>query len=259
MKKYEKLFTSPLATVFASVATTFIIAYAFFKLAGPVPISVTQTTVQKKNTFDLVGEGKVSAVPDIAEVNLGIRMEKQTVSEAQKQANQVVNSIEKALKDLKIDKKDIKTTAYRVYPNYDYSDRKRIITGYTVETNLRVKVRDFDKINQVIDNAASLGANQIGQLTFSVEDKKLEEFKNQAREEAVEKAKEKAKNLAKIAGVKLGKIINVQEDYQPLIAPRPIMDRGVMKLEAMEEEEQTQIQPGSTEIHVIITLSYEIL
>ncbi|GAJ19338.1 unnamed protein product, partial [marine sediment metagenome] len=36
------------------------------------------------------------------------------------------------------------------------------------ETSLRVKVRDFEKINQVIDSAVSLGANQVGQLNFSV-------------------------------------------------------------------------------------------
>ncbi|GAG35611.1 unnamed protein product, partial [marine sediment metagenome] len=177
LKKYKKLLSSPfsgsLIGVFASVATTFIIAYAFFKLAGPVPISVSQTTVQKKNAFDVVGEGKITAVPDIAEVNLGIKVEKGTVNEAQKEANKTINSIEKSLKDLKIDKEDIKTTDYRVYPNYDFR-KERKITGYTVETSLQVKVRDFEKISQAIDNAVNLGANQIGQLNFSVDEEKLE-------------------------------------------------------------------------------------
>jgi len=259
-KKYQKVLSSPFAGsllgVFASVATTFIVAYAFFKLAGPVPISVSQTTMEKENAFDVTGEGKITAVPDIAEINLGIRVEKNTVTEAQKQANQTINSIEKALKDLKIDKKDIKTTDYRVYPNYNYRGERKI-TGYTVETNLKIKARDFEKINQVIDQATSLGANQIGQLNFTVDEEKLEEYKNEAREEAVDKAKDKAKNLASISGIKLGKIINVQEGYETPILPRAM--GGVVMLEAGEKDEETQIQPGSTEIRVTITLSYEIL
>ncbi|GAG12394.1 unnamed protein product, partial [marine sediment metagenome] len=84
-----------------------------------------------------------------------------------------------------------------------------------------------------------------------------EEYKNEAREEAVEKAKTKAESLAKIAGVKLGKIINVQEEYDKPFPLRAV--GGTLKLESAMEDEETQIQPGSTEISVIITLSYEIL
>ena len=256
MKSKQQVFDSPLATIFASVATTFIVAYAFFKLAGPVPISVSQTTVEKKNAFDVVGEGKIAVVPDIAEVNLGITIEKESINEAQKQANQTINSIEKSLKDLKIDKKDIKTSDYRVYPNYDYRAERKI-TGYTVETNLQIKVRDFEKINKVIDNATDLGANQIRGLNFTVDEEKLEEYKNDARKEAVEKAKEKAKNLAYISGVKLGKIINVAEEYEKPFPSRPI--GGALKLESAMKNEETKIQPGSTELTITIILSYEIL
>ncbi|PIS08699.1 hypothetical protein COT75_05420 [Candidatus Beckwithbacteria bacterium CG10_big_fil_rev_8_21_14_0_10_34_10] len=253
MKISEKILSSSLTTVFASVGATFVVAYAFFKLAGPVPISVSQTTVEKKNTFDVSGEGLVTAVPNLAEINLGIRIEKMTVAEAQKEANRVINTIQDELKVLKIDEKDIKTLSYQVYPNYGPLGERRV-TGYVVDTSLRVKVKDFDKINQVIDLGSKNGANQIGSLSFSLDEEDLEKEKNKAREEAVAKAKEKAKNLANISGVRLGKIISVQEDLPSAFAPRSL---GGITLEAKDEE--TQIMPGSQEIKVIITLSYEII
>lgn len=255
--KESKFFFSSLLTIFASIATTFIVAYAFFKFAGPVPISVSQTTIEKKNTFNVIGEGKISVIPDIAEITLGIKTEKETVAEAQKQANQVINKIEKALTNFKIDNKDIKTGNYQIYPNYDYSSKKRKIRGYSVNTNLKIKVRNFKNINKVIDTAVNLGANQIGGLNFSVDEKKLEKYKNQARKEAIQKAKEKAKSLTKIANIKLGKIINLQENYQ---TPRPYYNFPIAGGgEATAVKEETKIQPGSTEVSVTITLSYELL
>jgi len=255
MKK-PRLFFSSLTTVFASIATTFIVAYAFFKFAGPVPISVSQTTIEKENTFDVSGDGKVTVIPDIALINLGVQAERETVIQAQEQVNSTANIIQKELLNLKIAAEDLRTSDYQIQPAYEYQEGQRQKKGYLVTNNLEVKVRDFQKINQVIDLAVSLGATQIGSLSFTLDEQKLEDCQNQAREEAVAKAKEKAASLAKISGIKLGKIVNLQEDaYQP--PPAQPLFRSSSALE--EGRGETQIQPGSTEIRLTVTLSYEIL
>jgi len=254
--KNFKFLTSSFAGVFASVATTFIVAYGFFKLAGPVPISVSQTTVEKKDTFDVHGEGKVVTSPNIAIINIGVKSEKDSIQEAQKNTNLKINNISEQLNNFQISPKDIQTINYGVYPHYNYKDEQRKIEGYIVDSTLKVTVRDFQKINQVIDTATKLGSTQIGQLHFSIDEETQKELKNQARQQAIKNAKQSASFLAKEVGVKLGKIINLQENPQTNYYPQTI---NSIKSNSFSENEETSIKSGSTEIKVTMTLSYEIL
>ncbi len=226
----------------------------YFRFIGPIPFSVTQTTTEKKNTFDVQAEGKTTAIPDTAEINVGIQVNKNTVQAAQKEANEKINKISNEIKKLGIDDKYIKTTDYNVYPEYDYRAGQKIV-GYNVNITLKIKVKDFDKINQVIDTATSLGANQIGNLTFTIDDEKLEEIKMEARKQAIEKAKEKAKEIANAGGLKLGRIVNISESTTPDYAAPVLREAGL----GGGEEQKTQIQPGESEITVSVTLSYETL
>jgi len=250
----EKLLSGPFTTIFASVLTTFLVAAFFFKFAGPVPVSISQTTVEKQNSFDVVGEGQATAIPDEAKVSLGIGVEKSTVSAAQKEINQVINSITEALKSKGIKKEDIKTTNYSVNPRYDYRENQRI-TGYSANATIQITFKDFDKLNEAIDIATSLGANQVGNIQFSLSEEKEKELQKEARKIAIEQAKEKAEELAKLSGIKLGKIINVTESFnQPYIRPMYLKEAAIGN-----EADTTQIEPGSTQLTVSITLSYETL
>ncbi len=251
----KNLLSGPFTTIFASVLTTFLIAAFFFKFAGPVPVSVSQTSVEKQSSFDVTGEGQVTSIPDEAKVSLGISVEKSTVTSAQKEINQIINSIIDALKDKGIKKEDIKTINYSVNPRYDYR-QDRQITGYLANATIQVTFKDFDKLNEAIDSATSLGANQVGNIQFTLSEEKEKELQKETRKIAINQAKEKAEELAKLSGIKLGKIINVTESFnQPYIRPVYMKDMAV----GSAEEESTQVEPGSTQLTVSIILSYETL
>lgn len=234
------------------VTTFFTLLLIYSKLFGPIPFSVNSVVTQKSTTFDVNGEGKVTAVPDIASVSVGIRSQGSTVKSAQEQINSVINKVSDAVKGLGIDKKDIQTTNYSVYPDYDYSKSPQRIKGYSASTSLSIKVKDMDKVNNVIDAATANGANEVSGISFEVNDKTKAE--NEAREKAVADAKFKAENAAKIAGFKLGRIINYSESFGG--GPIPIPFRALSQGSA--EQTPTQLEPGSTEITVTVTLSYEI-
>lgn len=252
-----QLLNSPFATIFASVATTFLIAAFFFKFAGPVPISINQTTIDKQTTFDVTGEGIAAAVPDTAQINLGIEVENPSATQAQQEANKIINNISEKLQSLGIKKENIKTTRYNVYPKRKYTEGKSTIDGYQVNVNLLVEVDDLEKINQAIDAATSLGANQIGQLNLTISDDKKEKLLQQAREKAIKNAKQQAADLTNAAGVKLGKIVNIHENLP--LSSRPVYEMARSDVQEDIGGGETQIQPGESEIKVTITLSYEIL
>lgn len=229
---------------------------ALLKFFGPLPLSVNSIITNKTNVFSVSGEGSVTAVPDTATINLGITISKPTVKEAQTEANLTIKKIQEDLKKLGIPDKNIKTINYNLNPTYDWSSGKGGITGYQINTNLEVKVTDFDKINEVIDIATADGANLVGNLQFSVNDDKLKELQKQAREEAVKQAKQKAQDLANVSGLKLGKLIDVQEATTPSI--RPLYLNAATTGKATDQEE-TKVAPGEQEIKISITLSYETL
>lgn len=239
------------ATVFLTIA----ISTLTLKFLGPIPFSVTQITTQKSSTFDVSASAKKTIVPTTAKVVLGIETKANTVLEAQNQANETMNKIISELKSTGVDKDEIKTTRYNLYPNYDYQNGRKI-NGFIVSISLEVKTKKFDKINKIIDTATLLGANQIGQLSFDTEDEELESIKMEAREEAIKKASKKAKEIAKIGGLKLGKIINITEDQA---LPYPVYREASFAVGGKDIDEQTQIQPGETEVVVNVTLSFETL
>lgn len=236
-----------------AATTFFILLFTFTKIFGPIPFSFTSVTTTKSDTFNVSGEGKVNASPDIALVNLGVQATGSTVKAAQDEMNSAINRVSQAIKALGVEKEDIQTTNYNVYPNTDYITGSQRITGYTASTNLSIKVREIDKANAVIDEATKNGANQIGGVSFDIDDKtKLE---NEAREKAVKDAKSKAEQAAKIAGFKLGRLVNYTEDFGGY--PVPMALRAMGAPEAVSDK-ATQIEPGSNEIIVNVTLSFEI-
>lgn len=231
----------------------FVILFVYIKLAGPLPFSVNSVATQKSTTFDVSGEGKASVKPDIASVTAGISASAATVKAAQEQINAAINKVTAGLKQNGVDSKDIQTTNYNINPTYDYTGATQKITGYSANTNILIKVRNLDNVNNVIDSVTVNGANQISGVSFDIDDKT--KVQDDARQKAVDEAKKKAAAAAKIAGFKLGRIINYTENLQGL--PRPMM------LHALDSAKPvggipTQVEPGSSEVTVDVTLSYEI-
>lgn len=226
----------------------------FGKIGGTIPFAVNSVTTQKTDTFSVSGEGKALVKPDIALVTAGVSATGQTVSQAQQQIITASGKIVSAVKDLGIDSKDIKTINYSINPTYDFRSGTQKIIGYSAATTLQVKVRTLDKTSSVIDAATAAGANQVGGVTFDVDDPA--KGQNEARKMAVLEAKKKAQQAAETAGFTLGRIINYQEEFGG--TPRPPValmnaDRGSAK-----NNTESTIEPGSSEITSTVTLSYEL-
>lgn len=252
-EKEQSFFDTPFVTITASVLTTFIIGAIFFRLAGPLPVSITQTTTDKAAPFSVTGEGSVFVKPDEAKATFSITSNAQTVAKAQSDADSVIQTLTKNLASLGVSDKDIQTTQYSVYPQYS-QNLSQNITGYSATVQIEVTFRDFDKLNQALSVAASSGANMIGQVSLTVSDEERAKAEDKAREIAVQNAKDKAQKIANVSGLRLGKITNVTENNQ-----RPPI---VMPLAAGESQGKIsgpQINPGETKITDSVTLSYETL
>jgi uncharacterized protein len=241
---------------FAGAIIVFFIAlFAYTKLAGPIPFTVTQVTTNKSDTFTVSGEGKVTVPPDIALISAGVQAQGKTVIIVQDQLNKAVSAVTAAVKKAGVAAADLQTTNYNINPTYDYTAGTQRITGYQASSNLTIKVRAIDTANTVIDAATQAGANQIGGISFDVDNKT--KAQNDARKLAVTDAKTKAENAAKIAGFTLGRIINYSEDFGNSPRPVPMFDKAVAVGSGVSAA-PTEVSTGSTDITVTVSLSFEI-
>ncbi len=214
---------------------------------------------QQTYTITIDGEGKITAIPDIAEISLGIQTDKVTVATAQKENTDKMNKIIAELKGMGIEAKDIQTTNYSIYPRYDWNEGKQTLLGYTVSQSVTVKIRNLDKIGDIVDKAGSLGANQVSSLSFTIDEPEV--IKQQAREKALINAKEKAEALAKVAGVKLGKLVSFTESSSPVypVYRDYAMKSDVAGMGGAEALPAPTVEPGSQDVIINVMVTYEVL
>ena len=256
--------TRPFIASLAGTVGAFALIAFTLRVLGPLPLSITQTTTNKQSTFDVSGEGEISTAPDRAEINLGIQANESTVKAVQDKGNQIINKITQDVLALGVERTDIKTINYSLYPNYDYRSGGQKITGYALSVNLQVKAKDFTKISQIVDTATADGANQVGGVSFTLSDDKKREVEDQVREVAIKRAKEKAESLAHLSGVKLGKIVNVSENAgsNGYLRPYAMMSEKAVDVGmggGTPASAPTNVEPGSTTFTMTVTLSYETL
>jgi uncharacterized protein YggE len=241
---------------FFIVLFAFVFLYVFAKLFGPIPFSVNSITTMKNDLFTVSGEGEASGVPDTAMVNLGVTKTETTVAAAKNEVNEIANNLTTDLKGLGIDEKHIKTTDFSVNPNYDFSGANtQKVTGYTVSQNLSVKITPLDKANKVIDAATARGANNLGGITFTLNDTEQAKLEETARAEAITKAKAKAESIAKSAGIHLGRIVNVMESNPG--TPVRTFDMKAIGAAPEVSNQATQVQAGQNTVNVSVSIAYE--
>ncbi|MEK7664546.1 MAG: SIMPL domain-containing protein [Patescibacteria group bacterium] len=199
-------------------------------------------------------QGKAYAKPDIAISQFGVSTDGKNTQTVVKENTEKMNAVIEAIKNLDVEDKDIQTTAYNLSPQYDWTETGRIFIGYKLIQQITVKIRNFEKIGDILDSATEKGANEIGNLQFTVDD--IEKFRAEARVKAITAAKEKAKNMVEVAGLKLGKITNIYEDYYS--SPQPYAYDLAKGIGGGETAGIPQIQSGEMEIIATINLTYRI-
>jgi len=219
---------------------------------GPQVISVP---AQQNTGIWVTGQGETTAVPDVAILSLGVEAQGDTVAEAQSQAAVAMDKVMQALQDNGIDKKDIQTQQYSIYPITQWveDEKKEEIIGYRVTNIVVAKIRKVDKAGAVVDAVAKAGGDyiRIRGISFTVDDPTP--YYEEARTKAVKDAENKAKQFANLTGVKLGKPTYISEGAVYLPSVNKAYE-GAALLPATE----TPISPGELKITTNVQIVYAI-
>ena len=214
-------------------------------------------------TITVEGQGKISAQPDIAKVDVSVVATGKTVKQVTEDGNKKMNAIRDAMKQLGIKVEDMQTSSYDLYPQYDYNTpvdlktgqpKPPAIIGYSLNQTLALKIRDLTKTDDVLDKAIASGSNQVGQLTFDLDD--ASQIKVQARAEAFKKAKQKAQEMSGAAGVSLGRVVTFSESAGTMYPQ--VYANFDMKSESAMAVSAPGVEPGTKELLVNVSVTYEI-
>jgi len=211
------------------------------KLAGPGTLTIT-------------GDAVTYAAPNLAQVNIGVQIERQdSASDAMAQIRDRMTQIIAALKQLGVTDKDIRTSVLSLGPSYDYTNGQQQLEGYTATQTIQVKTKTLDKIGDMLNAATEAGANQAGDVQFMVENPDLK--KDEARKIAVAEAQKKAQEMALQLGVVLGRLKSYTEAPGGTVSP-PVYMRSAVGMAS--DAGSLPVPSGQQEVSMEVTLTYEV-
>ncbi|KKU91506.1 MAG: hypothetical protein UY23_C0001G0112 [Candidatus Jorgensenbacteria bacterium GW2011_GWA1_48_11] len=249
----------------AGIITILLLGYSAWSYVDSYARSIQPSSFR---SFVVTGEGKVVAVPDVAEFTFSVVTEGgKNIADSEKKNTEAANAAIEYVKDKGVDAKDVKTQGYNITPRYQYYScptgplssatpcPPSEIVGYTISQAVLVKVRDFSKVGDILSGVVAAGANQTSGLNFTIDDPTA--VKNQARTLAIQKAQAQAKIVARAGGFSVGRLLGLDENNY---YPQPIYYSKAMGMggDASESMPAPSIEPGSQEVTVNVTLRYEI-
>jgi uncharacterized protein len=177
-------------------------------------------------------QGEASVAPDLAVVTFAVSGDGKELGPTRDDVNRRSSAVLAALRKLKIADADISAPDVGIHPQYDYRKGQKLI-GYRVSRQMQVKVRDLDRLGEVMDGVVAAGANEVFGAQMSAADPSAAE--HAALEAAMAAARAKAEVLAAAAGVKLGRVAWIEEDTDHGGMPMPKMRMmGAMAAEAAD-------------------------
>ena len=252
-----------LLTIYLALAVIAVGAIACEGITSPsapkVPsVSGSLVLSQQSTGVWVTGEGKVSVVPDVAILSLGVEAQAATVAEAQSLATTAMTAVIAELDNHGIAEKDIKTQHFSIFPVRRWSEKedKEVLIGYRVTNMVTAKVRKVEETGVIIEDVAWAGGDyiRINSISFTVDDPTT--YHKEAREKAMADAEAKAKHLADLGGVKLGEPTYISESGGFIPVPR---EYGVRAEAApMPGAAPPSISPGETEIRLNVQVVYSI-
>lgn len=222
---------------------------ATFPLAAAAQVAPA-ATVADGTLLDVVAEGRVNRVPDIAVIRAGVVSQGATAAEALAANARQMASVLAALKAAGIADRDIQTATISLSPQYRYAENQPpVITGYQAGNSVSVKFRDIARSGTILDTLVKQGANQIDgpNLTIDAIDSAMDE----ARVDAVKRARARAELYARALGMRVDRILAVSEASDGG-APGPVPQMMVRA----EAKDSTQIAPGEQQVSTNVRVRF---
>lgn len=235
----------------AGIRTAVALVAAGALMLGGCGANSTGGRADNEPSITAKGVGRVTGVPDIVVVTLGVESESAEASRALAANNERTNAVITLLRDAGVADEDVQTSQFSINPRFD--DEGRAITGYVVTNLLTARLGEGRDPGALIDAAAEAAGNdvRVQSVHFEIDDEGS--LYAEARADAVRQARTQAEQLAEAADVELGEVRSIVESStQAPPVPFP-MARVEDSLSS-----SVPLQPGSQELALEVEVVYDI-
>ena len=197
------------------------------------------------------GEGSVKRTPDRAWVQVSVESRAKSAREAQKLNADAMSAVLQKLKSSGLSGDAIQTRGYDLQPEFDYNNGRQTLRGYVARNNVELRVDELQRLGDFLEQAVSSGATSVGGVRFDLKDRASAE--REALRNAVEDARRRADAVAAGAGMKIEKIVRIEEHRVSISPPpRPMM---AMRAEMAQSAAEPPIEAGELEVRSAVTLT----
>jgi hypothetical protein len=198
------------------------------------------------------GEATVKVAPDRALVTVSAEARARSPREALRQTAEAMTAVRARLGTAGVAAEALRTLAYDLQPEFDYTNGRQVLKGYVARNQLEVTVDPVERVGEIIDAAVGAGATAITDVRFVVEDPGVPE--REALRRAVRAARLRAEAMASGAGREIARIVRVEEDGASLVPPPPppVFRARAMAAEAAPE---TPVSAGQIEVTARVRLT----
>ena len=248
-----------------ALAASLTLGFGTLGAAAPRAYAQPPTTVMVASDANLLtvsGSGEVQAAPDIARLSLGVVTQNADAGEASAANAQKSAALIKAIKAAGVADKDIQTSGYSIFPQYDLGRgqsnqpdyRAPKIVAYQVSNTVRVVVRKITDAGKVLDAGIKAGANDAGGISFDLNDDTRAKAQAEALTRAVADAKAKADTLGKAADLRGLRVDSIREGGSDE-GPRPVF-RSMRAMSAAPGGNETPVQAGELTVSASVVVKY---
>jgi uncharacterized protein len=194
--------------------------------------------MEERRGISVSAQGEAWVAPDLAIVSFAVSGDGKVLGPTRNEVNARTSAVLARLRELGIAEGDLHAPDVGIHPQYDYRKGQRLI-GYRVMRQMTAKVRDLDRLGDVLDGLVAAGANEVHGAQMSAADPSAAE--HAALEAAMQAARAKAQVLADAAGVSLGAVTKIEEEAD--FGGPPIPRIGMMRL-AESADAPTEVSAG---------------
>ena len=228
--------------------------------AASVPVAamaqaVAAVPVLSGTRLDVSASGEVTRVPDLAIISAGVQTLQPTASGAIEQNAARMERVRAALRRAGIADKDIQTSSINLNPEYRYVENQPpVLTGYRATNSVNVNFRDLKRTGAILDALVAEGANQINGPSLTID--KPETAYDEARIKAIAAGQARAQLYARALGKRVVRILSVSESGGYAAPPMPYARD--MAMAVGEQAAKTEIDPGTQQLSVSVSMSFEL-
>lgn len=203
--------------------------------------------------LDIVAQGTVQRVPDVAIISAGVVSAASTAKTAMVSNATAMARVLTALRGAGVAERDIATAQIGLSPQYRYADNQPpVVVGYQANNSVTVRFRDIAKSGAILDALVAAGANQISGPSLTID--KPDAAQDEARAEAIKTARARADLYAKAAGMTVKRIVAISESSS-ISGPRPM---PYMRVQMADTAAKSEIAPGEQDVGITVNVTFEL-